>query len=206
MAPKKSGTEANDKRQANDQGKTDDSVKKQKTDEQAPRRSARQASQSKAPQEQEVKPKKDPKKSTAKSTATKKNVNDGKKSASDDKKPSSDSKTKKEKPASESKPSSNSKSSDKKQTYGSKHDSVGNPEGTVQASKDKLPKKDETVHWKAMPGWVTGSVIEIVTEGKEVQGKSVKASKDDPRIVLKSHGPSGKIAVHKPEAVYFKSK
>ena len=43
---------------------------------------------------------------------------------------------------------------------------------------------------------------EIAYEEKEVEGKKVKASKEDPRIVLKSES-SGKVAIHKPEAVYF---
>jgi hypothetical protein len=42
-----------------------------------------------------------------------------------------------------------------------------------------------------------------VREEKEVDRKSVKASEDDPRLVLKSN-KSGKIYIHKPEAMYFK--
>jgi hypothetical protein len=83
-------------------------------------------------------------------------------------------------------------------TVGSKHDKAGPP--AKQASKSRLPKKGQTVHWKALPGWVEGSVIEIARTSKEVDGKQVNATKDDPRIVLKSS--SGKTAVHKPESVY----
>lgn len=99
-------------------------------------------------------------------------------------------------------PSKKSKTSDsdpKSKTIGSKHDSADAP--AEQASADRLPKKGQTVHWKALPGWVEGTCVEIVRENKEVEGKSVKAKRDDPRIVMKSK--NGKIAVHKPEAVYF---
>ncbi|KAL6721967.1 hypothetical protein ACLMJK_001072 [Lecanora helva] len=85
-------------------------------------------------------------------------------------------------------------------TVGSKKDSANPP--AQQASADRLPQPGVTVSWKALPGWVEGTVVEIVREKKEVEGKSVKAKHDDPRIVMKSSS-SGKIAVHKPEAVYF---
>lgn len=39
-------------------------------------------------------------------------------------------------------------------------------------------------------------------EEKEVDGKKIKASKEDPRVVLKSDA-SGKICVHKPAVVYW---
>ncbi|KAF4553520.1 Hypothetical protein D9617_6g092510 [Elsinoe fawcettii] len=88
-----------------------------------------------------------------------------------------------------------------KSTYGSKKQSPNAP--APQGSKDRLPKKGQKVTWKAMPGWVEGEVIEIVKSQKKVEGKDVKGSESDPRIVLRSHGPSGKVAVHKPDAVFF---
>ena len=88
----------------------------------------------------------------------------------------------------------------KSSTTGSKKNSANPP--AKQASADRLPEKGQSVTWKALPGWVEGTVVEIARENKEVEGKSVKAGKDDPRIVLRSTS-SGKIAVHKPEAVYF---
>lgn len=94
-----------------------------------------------------------------------------------------------------------SKSSSTK-THGSKHDSTDAP-AAHNATAFHLPKKGQKVTWKAMPGWVEGHVLEILTSNNEVEGKSVKASKEDPRIVLKSHGPSGKVAVHKAGAVWF---
>ncbi|KAJ4405429.1 hypothetical protein N0V82_010315 [Gnomoniopsis sp. IMI 355080] len=92
------------------------------------------------------------------------------------------------------------KDDEKNDTVGSKHDKADPP--AQQGSNDRLPKKgDKNVHWKALPGWVHGEVVEIVTSSKSVQGKQIKASKGDPRIVLKSK--SGKICVHKPDNVYF---
>ncbi|KAK7542419.1 uncharacterized protein J3D65DRAFT_613732 [Phyllosticta citribraziliensis] len=85
-------------------------------------------------------------------------------------------------------------------TVGSKHDKAEPP--AEQGSKDRLPKEGQNVHWKALPGYVEGEVVEIVDEEKEVEGKQVKGSKGDPRIVLRSKS-TGKICVHKPEAVFF---
>ncbi|KAK8197645.1 uncharacterized protein BKA78DRAFT_350085 [Phyllosticta capitalensis] len=85
-------------------------------------------------------------------------------------------------------------------TVGSKHDDAEPP--AEQGSKDRLPKEGQQVHWKALPGYVEGEVVEIVEEEKEVEGKHVKGSKGDPRIVLRSNS-TGKICVHKPDAVFF---
>lgn len=84
-------------------------------------------------------------------------------------------------------------------TVGSKHDPAEPP--AQQGSAKRLPKVGQSVQWKALPGWVKGKVIEIAYEDKEVRGKRVKGSKNDPRIVLETE--SGKIAGHKPEAMYF---
>ena len=53
-----------------------------------------------------------------------------------------------------------------------------------------------------MPGYVDGKVKEVLTKGKSVDGKSVKASRNDPKIVLLSNS-SGKICVHKPDACFY---
>lgn len=84
-------------------------------------------------------------------------------------------------------------------TVGSKHQPADAP--APQASADRLPEKGQAVTWKALPGWVEGEVIEVVYEDKTIEGKSTKAGKDDPRIFMRSK--NGKVAVHKPEAVYF---
>ncbi|KXT07353.1 hypothetical protein AC578_427 [Pseudocercospora eumusae] len=85
-------------------------------------------------------------------------------------------------------------------TVGSKHMDAQEP--GKQGSKDRLPKEGQQIHWKAMPGWVDGEVTEILKKDKTVDGKSVKASEDDPKIVLKSN-KSGKVCVHKPDACYY---
>ncbi|KAJ4296298.1 hypothetical protein N0V90_006343 [Kalmusia sp. IMI 367209] len=92
----------------------------------------------------------------------------------------------------------NQKVSNKKQKTGGSSDQ---PNGAA-GDKTRVPRKGQKVQWHALPGYVDGEVVEVVYEQKTVEGKSVKASKEDPRIVLKSSS-SGKIAVHKPEAVYF---
>lgn len=84
-------------------------------------------------------------------------------------------------------------------TFGSKHDSTDEP--APAASADRLPKKGQRVSWKSLPGWVHGETVEVLTSEKTVDGKKVKASEKDPRIVMKSD--NGKIAVHKPAAVHF---
>jgi hypothetical protein len=53
-----------------------------------------------------------------------------------------------------------------------------------------------------LPGFVKGKVENILFKAQKVNGKNVKASENDPRIVLKSDS-SGKICVHKPEACYY---
>ena len=97
-----------------------------------------------------------------------------------------------------------SKKDDSKQskgaTVGSKHMKSDAP--AQQASLDRLPKKGQQAHWKALPGWVDGKVVEVLKKGKKVDGKDVKASKDEPKIVLKSNS-SGKICVHKVDNCYF---
>ena len=94
----------------------------------------------------------------------------------------------------------NSPKDGKGKTVGSKHMKSDAP--AQQASLKRLPKKGQQAHWKAMPGWVDGEVVEVVKSGKKVDGKQVKASMDDPKIVLKSNS-SGKICVHKVDNVYF---
>ncbi|KAK5166833.1 uncharacterized protein LTR77_007562 [Saxophila tyrrhenica] len=113
------------------------------------------------------------------------------------------------------KQTSNGPSSNKKQKQTSSNKNGGNaPPGKVgskhmnaeepapRGSADRLPKEGQQVTWKAMPGYVDGSVEEILMKEKEVEGKTIKASEKDPRLVLKSNS-SGKICVHKPEACFY---
>jgi hypothetical protein len=81
---------------------------------------------------------------------------------------------------------------------GSKHMDASEP--APRGSSDRLPKKGQKIVWKAMPGYVDGEVTEVLTKGKKVNGKQVKASEEDPKIVMKST-KSGKICVHKPGAL-----
>ncbi|KAI7213026.1 hypothetical protein KC333_g6804 [Hortaea werneckii] len=83
---------------------------------------------------------------------------------------------------------------------GSKH--MDDNEPAPRGSADRLPKKGQKITWKAMPGFVNGTVTEILTSGKKVDGKDVKASKSDPRLVMKSDS-SGKVCVHKPDACFY---
>lgn len=78
------------------------------------------------------------------------------------------------------------------------HDKPNGPAG----DKNRVPKKGQKVQWTTVAGYIDGDVVEVVYEEKKVDGKAVKGSKEDPRVVLKSDA-SGKIIVHKPEAVYF---
>lgn len=87
-----------------------------------------------------------------------------------------------------------------KGTVGSKH--MPDEEPAPRGSADRLPKKGQSITWKAMPGFVEGKVTEVLTRGRKVDGKEVKASKDDPKIVMTSNS-SGKVCVHKPDACFY---
>lgn len=123
--------------------------------------------------------------------------NQGKASAGQKRKKSGASDTPSKKQKDNSKSKTNNKQSNG--TVGSKHDPADPP--APAGSNTRLPKVGQSVSWKALPGWVHGKVIEIVREEKDIEGKHMKGSKDQPRIALKTD--SGKIAVHKPEACHF---
>lgn len=92
---------------------------------------------------------------------------------------------------------SKSSSSPNKKQKSSKDEPIGSA-GSIT----RVPSKGQKVQWHALPGYVDGQVVEVVYEEKEVDGKTIKASKEDPRVVLKSDA-SGKICVHKPAVVYW---
>ncbi|XPS70946.1 hypothetical protein M3J09_003139 [Ascochyta lentis] len=79
-----------------------------------------------------------------------------------------------------------------------------------EADASRLPRGDKTrvpavgqhVQWKSGKGYAKGEVVEVLYEAKEVEGQKAEASKEDPRLVLKTDS-SGRVAVHKPEDVYF---
>lgn len=68
--------------------------------------------------------------------------------------------------------------------------------------KTRVPAVGQSVQWKSGQGYAKGEVVEVLYEEKEVEGKKADASKEDPRLVLKTES-SGRISVHKPEDVYF---
>lgn len=71
-----------------------------------------------------------------------------------------------------------------------------------RGDKTRVPTVGQHVQWKSGRGYAKGEVVEVLYEDKEVEGQKAKASKEDPRLVLKTDS-SGKVAVHKPEDVYF---
>lgn len=76
------------------------------------------------------------------------------------------------------------------------------PSGLPRGDKTRVPGVGQHVHWKYGKGYAKGEVVEVLYENKEVAGQKAEASKEDPRLVLKADS-TGKLAVHKPEDVYF---
>jgi hypothetical protein len=76
------------------------------------------------------------------------------------------------------------------------------PSSLPRGDKTRVPNVGQHVHWKHGKGFAKGEVVEVLYEEKEVEGKKAEASKEDPRLVLKTDS-SGKVAVHKPEDCYF---
>jgi hypothetical protein len=110
----------------------------------------------------------------------------------DDDQKSSPKKRKAAPPKGDSKKQKKDSDDSSKKTIGSKHMPADEP--APRGSNDRLPKKGQKITWKAMPGYVDGEVVEVLHKGKTVDGKSVKASEDDPKLVLKSKS-SGKVSV-----------
>ncbi|KAF2187128.1 hypothetical protein K469DRAFT_738308 [Zopfia rhizophila CBS 207.26] len=84
------------------------------------------------------------------------------------------------------------------------HEDATESDGSTSASRKQKSSsnKDEPQDTagdktRALPGFVDSEVAEVVYEEKPVEGKSVKRSKEDPRVVLKSSS-SSMIVVHKP--------
>jgi hypothetical protein len=110
----------------------------------------------------------------------------------DDDKKSTPKKRKAAPPKGNSKKQKKDSGDSSKKTIGSKHMPADEP--APRGSNDRLPKKGQKIVWKAMPGYVDGEVVEVLHQGKNVDGKSVKASNDDPKLVLKSKA-SGKVSM-----------
>ena len=64
---------------------------------------------------------------------------------------------------------------------------------------DRLTKGDE-VKWNTPQGKTTGTVEKKLTSDTKIKGHEVKASKEDPRFVVKSD-KSGDEAAHKADAL-----
>ncbi|EUC27353.1 hypothetical protein COCCADRAFT_10039 [Bipolaris zeicola 26-R-13] len=77
----------------------------------------------------------------------------------------------------------------------------GEPTGAA-GDKTRVPKRGQEVQWHGRGGIDKGQVVEVLYEEKEVEGKRVAASREDPRVVIKSE-LSGETRVLEAEAVYF---
>ncbi|KAF2261896.1 hypothetical protein CC78DRAFT_535271 [Lojkania enalia] len=66
----------------------------------------------------------------------------------------------------------------------------GEPERSKPETEDRCQRR------------AVGEAVEAVYEDKTIKGKMAKGNEKDPWMMLKSSS-SGKIVVHKPEAVYF---
>lgn len=77
----------------------------------------------------------------------------------------------------------------------------GEPTG-AGGDKTRVPKRGQPVQWHGQGGIDKGQVVEVLYEEKEVEGKRVEASREDPRVVVKSD-LSGEARVLEPEGVYF---
>ncbi len=61
-------------------------------------------------------------------------------------------------------------------------------------------KKGDKVTWNTPQGETEGKVVKTVTDDVKVGGTQLRASKDDPRVIVESD-KSGKQAGHKPDSV-----
>jgi hypothetical protein len=61
-------------------------------------------------------------------------------------------------------------------------------------------KKGDEVSWKTSQGKTTGEVVKTQTSPTKIKGHTVKASKSDPQVIVKS-SKTGAKAAHKPEAL-----
>ena len=69
---------------------------------------------------------------------------------------------------------------------------------------EKSFRKGDKVEWDSHGGTAVGKVEKKITSDTEAAGRKVRASKDDPQLLVESE-KSGGTAVHKPEALRRKS-
>ncbi len=70
----------------------------------------------------------------------------------------------------------------------------------AEDSKGKKLKKGDEVAWSTSQGTTEGTVKAVKTSDFSVKGTDLKASKDDPKVLVESTR-SGKEAGHKPGSV-----
>jgi len=64
-------------------------------------------------------------------------------------------------------------------------------------------KKGDDVTWKTSNGETEGHVVKTVTKPMKIKSNEVKASKDNPKIVVESD-KTGAKAAHKPDTLHKK--
>jgi len=68
----------------------------------------------------------------------------------------------------------------------------------------ETPKQGDHVSWDTPQGKTEGTVEKTLTAPTKVKGHEVKASKENPELLVKSN-KSGKEAAHKPDALQKKT-
>lgn len=61
-------------------------------------------------------------------------------------------------------------------------------------------QKGDRVRWRSHGGYAEGEVLEKITSDTETEGRTVRASPDQPQYLVRST-KSGGQAVHKPDAL-----
>jgi len=61
-------------------------------------------------------------------------------------------------------------------------------------------KKGDKVTWETSQGKTEGRVVKKQTSDTQIKSHTVKATKDDPQLIVES-SKSGKRAAHKPDAL-----
>ncbi len=65
---------------------------------------------------------------------------------------------------------------------------------------DENLKTGDKVEWSSHGGKAEGKVEKKLTDDTKIKGQQIRASKDDPRYLVKSEKSGGKAA-HKPDAL-----
>lgn len=71
---------------------------------------------------------------------------------------------------------------------------------TSQKESQKTFQKGDKVQWSSGRGTATGTVQEMITKGKTVGGKTISASEDNPRYLVKTDS-SDKVTSRSPDAL-----